>query len=513
MRKSVFIAAICTLACIATGADAAAAKKTHPASKIATTSPPATSCTGTFSNGVSINVANPAYMADVGYPYPKVQGVPAISGAAQTVCDLHTFAWNQFLYYTQNAPGQSTPRFMQLAPWYNVLTTGAKPGPYPGGSTALETAYLDLNQAGDGDELLDVSGNAVRYDIRFDVNMYNSIVMQNLYSQAGYNSVCKPDPNNNNLCANNNIWMTPAGANESPEPGSIEVKTAWRDFLTPANCPSAQYFCQGRFGLIGLHYVNKTFSHGEWIWASFEHVSNAPDCAPTGSSPIASNSPTGQPWSLFDPSTVPSGVMSSKTCSVTAANPQCNTNPNPSNDGKTWVKVNVCRTDMLAAGGASQANCQTPGTNNAGNVACLNATIMPKLSGVWKNYELVGTLWTKPTIGPNNDFRIQIFQSQVTGIPYVAPVGFTHLANTAIETWLQMNSLSYDPDGNNGSQAGCFACHHEPSSATQVDLSHFPGKLPSATLTALKSSLIPANSTAAPNHMVSKRPAVRKPAN
>ncbi len=517
MRISTFIAAICTLACAATGAEAAAARKpaAKPASKITTTAAPPTSCTGTFSNGVSINVNAAVYMADVGYPYPKQTGVPAISGAAQTVCDLHTFAWNQFLYYTQTASNQTTPRFMQLAPWYNVLTTGAKPGAYPGGSTALQTAYLDLNQAGDGDELLDVSGNAVRYDIRFDVNMYNSIVFQNLYSKAGYYSVCKPNPKNNNLCANNNIWMTPAGANESPEPGSIEIKTAWRDFLDPSKCPSSQYFCQGRFGLVGFHYVNKTFSHGEWIWASFEHISNAPDCAPGGSSPIGTASPNGQAWGLFNPNTVPPGVISSKTCSVVSPSPQCNTNPNPSGDGKTWVKVNVCRTDMIAAGGASQANCATPGANNPGNVACLNATIMPKLTGVWKNYELIGTLWTKPTQGPNNDFRIQVFQSNTNPpLPpnqYPAPVGFVHLANTAIETWLQMGATGYDPDGDNATQAGCFACHHEPSSATQVDLSHFPGKLP--TLQALKASLIPANSTKPQNHMVSARPKVRKPSN
>jgi hypothetical protein len=509
MRIITVIAAICALASVATAADAAPMKKSQPKSAVA----PPTSCTGTFSNGISINVGAAVYMADVGYPYPAAKGQPAIPGAAQTVCDLHTFAWNQFLYYTQIQPGQNTARFMQLAPWYNVLTSGAQPGPYPGGSTALQTAYLDLNQAGDGDELLDVAGNAVRYDIRFDSNMYQSIVLQNLYSQAGYDSVCKPDPKNNNLCTNNNIWMSPAGANESPEPGSTEIKTAWRDFLTPDKCPQTEYFCQGRFGLVGFHFVNKTFSHGEWIWASFEHVSNAPDCAPGGDTPIASASPTGSPWGLFDPSTVPSSVLSSKMCSVTSPSPQCNTDPNPSGDGKTWVKVNVCRTDVIAAGGASTANCATPGNNNPGNVACLNATIMPQLSGVWKNYKLIGTLWTKPTIGPNNDFRIQIFQSQVSGLPYVAPVGFTHLANTAIETWLQMGATGYDPDGNNATQAGCFACHHEPSTATQVDLSHFPGKLPPPSLAAVKASLIPANSTAPQNHMVKSKAAAKKKKN
>src|ERR1700754_2146759 len=123
MRVTAFIAAFCTLACIATGAEAAAAKKP---TTIKTTSAPPTSCTGTFSNGVPINVGAAVYMPDVGY----VTGGKAIGADAQTACDVHTFAWNQFLYWTQ---GGSTPRFMGMAPWYNVLTTGAKPGAYSGG--------------------------------------------------------------------------------------------------------------------------------------------------------------------------------------------------------------------------------------------------------------------------------------------------------------------------------------------------------------------------------------------
>ena len=61
------------------------------------------------------------------------------------------------------------------------------------------------------------------------------------------------------------MWMSPSGANEHPEPGSIEMKTSWRDFGTAAACPTSHFHCQGRFGLVGLHYVNKTFSHGECL--------------------------------------------------------------------------------------------------------------------------------------------------------------------------------------------------------------------------------------------------------
>lgn len=472
---------------------------------------PALTCNGTFSNGVTINVASPVYMPDVGYQPPK----PALGAAAQTVCDVHTFAWNQFLYYTQmsadpNNGGAVTPLFLHLAPWYNALTVGPKPGPYPGGQTDLRTAFLDQGQAGTDGHLLDTSNQTVRYDIRFDVNMYDSIVMQNLYTAGLFAKACAPEPGTG-TCANNaKLWMTPSGANEHPEPGSIEIKTSWRDFGTAANCPAGQFYCNGRFGLVGLHYVNKTFSHGEWIWASFEHVANDPDCTPAGDTPIAPLSPIGTGWSFFNAKTINPKVMSNKTCNVTSSPPQCNANPNPSGDNKTYVAVNVCRTDMLTAGGASTANC-TVGTtaNNAGNVACLNATIMPQLKGVWKNYKMVGSVWVAGGMGPNTDFRIKIFQvppppPPVPPAQYVSPSGFTHLADTTMETWLQMGSTGFDPFKTNATQAGCFLCHNMPSGFgpgnRQVDMSHFPGKLPLLKLQALRNSLIKANDTLkAPN--------------
>ena len=495
-RAALAIVAFASLACLAIVSPAAAKPTAKSTAKSTAKVTVGRLCTGTFSNGVKINVGTAVYMPDVGY---IDKTTPAITAANQTVCDVHTFAWNQFLYLTQN-DSTGNPRFMSMAPWYNAMTTGAKPGAYPGGPTDLRTAFLDQGQAGTDGHLLDVAGNTVRYDIRFDANMYASIVDQNYYTAPLFNTACNPDPANSGNCKNNDkIWMIPSGANEHPEPGAIEVKTAWRDFGTPAACPASQFYCQGRFGLVGFHYVNKTFSHGEWIWASFEHVANDPDCAAGGDTPIAQNSPINSSWSFFNPATAGQGVMSSKICSITSGSPQCNTNPNPNGDGKTWVAVNVCRADSIPAGGASPGNCLVGNQINAPNVACLNAVIMPQRSGVWKNYKMVGSVWTAGGMGPNQDFRIQIFQTQVQGLPFVAPSGFTHLADTTMETWLQNGSTGYDPFGTNATQAGCFLCHNEPSGFgpgnRQADMSHFPGKLPLLKLQALQKSLLRADST------------------
>jgi hypothetical protein len=472
-------------------------------------------CKGGFSNGASIDVANAVSEVDVGYVQPAYGQKPAhppITAPLATVCDVHTFAFNQFIYLTSNDPKTGTARFMEMAPWYNVLTTGAKPGPYPGGPTDLRTAFLDQGQAGNDNHLLDVAGQTVRYDIRFDSLMYGGIVSGNLYTQSLFLQQCgTPDPKTG-ACPNENtskMWMPPTGANEGPEPGSLEVKTSWRDFGAPGKCPS-DFYCQGRFGLVGLHYVNKTFSHGEWIWATFEHVANDPDCMPTGDAPIKPLSPLGTPWSFFNDKTVPPGVLKNRVCSTAAAPPQCNGNPNPSGDKKTWVPVNVCRTVAAAAGGASAANCiVNPGSPNvAGNVSCLNATLMPQRSGPWSNYKLVGALWVKDGMGFMTNFRVTGFQSPLPGYQNAMPKGIPYLANTTMETWFQHNSNGYRQTGavtsGGGADSGCFLCHSLPSSFgahnRQIDLSHFPGKLPAPTLTALSTSLLRADSTAkAPN--------------
>jgi hypothetical protein len=470
-------------------------------------------CTGGFSNGNKISITAPVNMLDVGY---AAGDKTYIAGQNQTACDVYTYAWNQFLNVTQmsadpNNKGMVTPAFLHWAPWYNTLKAdpppGQKPvppGPFPGGATDLRTAFLDQGQAGTDGHLLDVNGQTVRYDIRFNSNMYGQIALQPIYNEQLFTALCNrtnSNPNKNGGCINsNNMWFAPLAFNELPYQGAVEIKTAWRDFGNPTQCP-ATFYCNGRFGLVGLHYVSKTNTHGEWVWASFEHVANDPDCAKGGDNPILPMSPLKTEWSFFNPKTVPSGVLQSQTCNVANSPPQCNTNPG----GPTkWVPTNVCRTVSIMAGGANAANCAVPAPSapgNMGNVACLNATIMPQRSGVWQNYKMIGAMWIKGGMAGAVDFRINGFQPQVTGLPFVDPAGFKHLASTTIETWLQAGSTGYDPFKTNGTQAGCFLCHNMPSSFAghnkQMDMSHFPGKLPTTKLAALKSSLLPANSLAA----------------
>jgi hypothetical protein len=455
-------------------------------------------CNGTFSDGSSVNVTNPIYLNEV--------------PGNQLFCDFFTFAWNQFIYLTQmeadpNNGGMVTPLFLHIAPWYNILLpdNSPPPAPYPGGSTSLATGV-----AGDDDRLVDILGNIVLHDIRFNKTMYDAIAEGHLYTESLFTRGCRlvfpplvdsatwPSP-----CADP-LWLPPTGSTTPPMAGSLELKTSWRDFKTPEACPSTSFYCNGRFGLTGMHIVQKTQSHGEWIWASFEHVANVPDCYPYGDSPVSPSSPGGVPWSFFNPTSAGQGVMDSQICEVTGPSPKCNGDPNVSHGGQTvYRQVNICRTDYLPPGGASSTNCRVvPGdppqqsTNSYGNVACLNATLRPQMHNPWTNYKMIGSQWLRGGIGPTQAFSIRVFQQQAGNLPYLQPVGFPNLANTTIETWLQSGSTGYDPFKFNATQTGCFRCHNLPTAFDggnrKNDMSHYPSRLVNPEQGKLVKKLLPA---------------------
>ena len=498
-------AAIVLLACLVVAGTASAAGNYAKPVTV-----PAYPCSGQFSDGTHIAPAAPQYLQDV--------------PGQQFFCDFHTFAWNQFTWLIgsdQTGP-TATPRFMQMAPWYNLLKPAGAPTPtaYPGGPTTLSTAHLtQMRGQADGDlELVDVAGQTVRYDIRFNQTMYDWVLQNGLWNEAGYLAACKANAGGN--CTNTAGLFLPPAAAPASNVGALEVKTAWRDFGTAAACPATEYYCNGRFGLVGMHIVQKTQTHGEWIWASFEHVANAPDCRPSGDTPIAPTSPLpNTPWAFFNPATAGPGVMSSRICVVNPNLPaasQCNANPSLGTKPPTYKQVNVCRTDSLPPGGDSPKNCRVSqngiiaDANNGGNVACLNASLQPQMSGVWKNYKMIGSEWVKGTTPPNVPFTISPFQAQTGTAKLGIAVGFPNLANTTMETWVQKDDvlvINNNPIG--PKPAGCFGCHNLAPSGTTVytattgkfaedDFSHFPGKLPAGKLSAVLSHLLPADSTAKP---------------
>jgi len=164
--------------------------------------------------------------------------------------------------------------------------------------------------------LVDQNGRFVRFSISLNVDEYNYIVANKLYTVPGQ----KATPNIN----------FPMGSS-STAVGATEIKAAWK-VLGPGDDPT-RFFTQQAIvyndaagdpspgtnpvtvGLVGLHIAHKAQGQPTWAWSTFEQVDNDtksfynPNCAPSGSPSCTANtatatatseelSPTGKPLNL-----------------------------------------------------------------------------------------------------------------------------------------------------------------------------------------------------------------------
>lgn len=228
---------------------------------------------------------------------------------------------------------------------------------------------------------------------------------------------------------NDTSCVTSAPVTTAITSGAVEIKTSWRVLTGPP--PQDMYTILGvvapvtrgkkgprsctqvRLGLVGFHLVVNTPLHPEFIWATFEHRRNAPDCSNPQPTPPAG-------WSFNNPQ-------------CPAGNPACV--PNQPN-----VPTQVCR--VTPAGGGSDENVTNIGVLNAslhGTLATLLASDPKRYlaMAVWQNYDLTGNIWTLNGQLPPSDTNER---------------GSLLAANTTLETFVQ---------GKNATQQNqnCFTCH------------------------------------------------------
>lgn len=435
-------------------------------------------------------------------------------------CNFHRTAYNNFLYFIG---GGDQPRFMTELGSTADLTTGA---PFPGSSSVLKLRQIKNTigaenpppgssaQAGDGFSLIDAAGQTVMYDIRINETFWNTANSFDATSLAAAQQAFKADP------LTGGIWLAPTKAGDSD---SIEIKTSWRNYGAEASaCPSAIMFCEqdsdgNTWGLLGMHYVQKTPTRGEFIWGSFEHAGNAPDCQPGASNPLRQqprdpanpsatiNVNTGSlanetGWATFNFSSYggngascdfPMGAISTTGCASPSGSPQCNADPNNGSGGFKFV--NVCRTDPIpdhSTVAATNTVCANT-NNNENNVACLTQSVLDhwpaSLDKLWKYYMLIGTEWLNATSVPlvgceniNNattgapEFACPA-APQGPSIPSFNTTGTTALANTTMETWMQeaMCQTYSTPSGPQTFAAtDCFTCHTPQTAGSTGDFSH-----------------------------------------
>jgi hypothetical protein len=298
-------------------------------------------------------------------------------------------------------------------------------------------AVGDINEA-KGGPLVDQDGRYVQFEIRVDPQLCQVVTSCQFYTTSCVNAVFQNDPN----------FRFPAGNVASNTPGVAEMKLAWRVMETcnlpdsPANCkptdltkfvtvpnvsvspysPANNGPVTVTLGLVGFHLIQKTPSHPELIWATWEHISNNPVCSGSDNSTCQDHSTQGSVgtasgWSLANPP-----ANSSSDCSKSPPPPNCanvsySTNPSPQ------PPTQVCRVFPCGNGDQTQ-------------IASLNQAIRNHLAAgsVWWNYFLVGTLWGSGNTSNGGD-------------PSQPNAGSVNLANSTMETYFQTSAHN------------CFTCH------------------------------------------------------
>lgn len=453
------------------------------------------------------------------------QGIPKdLLPGFETNCLIDQFSYNNFLYLAGD-DGNGHPRFMSMAPWYNLLPAKGVPV-WPGVYTPLDGTQIsqanNQSQAGDGFALLDVAKQTTVYDIRVNKVFFDIVKTQQLYQQSVMNAMQTAF---NADSSSGGVWLPPTSISDGSL-GVIEIKTAWRNFGSGDThlCPSDIMHCevddrQQVWGLVGLHLVQKTNTHGELVWASFEHIANAPDCSAGGTNSIAKfpadpvtagktinvnalyqDGTQDSGWNYFDYRSYRSNGGDGSSCSYPVQNGTgptlCLTSPQGSAPG-TWQRVDVCRTDILATPSTPCAalNSEHP---NSQDLACLNASAVTSartaMASKWKYYKLIGMEWlsngnTEAGAFPKGCFTYDEDNApgscpnfgqhgESGGAPNYPRQGSTAMANTSMETWMQKGTyLNADTNATD-----CFGCHQPqtiavPATATapafnQGDMSH-----------------------------------------
>jgi hypothetical protein len=315
-------------------------------------------------------------------------------------------AWNQHAAL----PASCGPK--NLTAGSKILSSLSKFDPMPG-----------VVQAS-GQPLIDQDGYYARYEIRLSYQTFNYINKNQFYRKSAQ------------LPATTFAFPVQSG----PAPGAIFVKAAWK-VLSPAERASNRFHkanawmftpgasgssvgttCVGPVdvGLVGLHIVQKTAQFPQQIWATFEHVDNAPaDPAHPG---------TQTHWSFFD------AAQSSKPDNQ---QPTC---PSPAGNSCDWQPTSAHVSD--ATGGPTKAVRKNPIPSSQNQPALDQINESARVAfrqisaqSVWQFYKLVEAQWQRPD----------------------TPTGFfppTNVANLTMETYSQPNS--------------CMACHKFARGANNV---------------------------------------------
>lgn len=302
--------------------------------------------------------------------------------------------------------------------------------------------------------LADKDGNIVYYEILMGKDEYDYISTQKLYN---LNEQVKHVKNKKNI-------SLPLGHNDTL--GGLELKAAWlrvsdndrghikwQQFKTTKAYvydEKTRQCAESTMALVGLHIIHKTASQPQWVWATFEHINNAPD-----TSKLKSNNTVEGDYTFYNNvcsvRPVPAACTPKKIAGKAVTKTSCEPNISPAyyltgtNDCPAYP-VRVSRDFTIK-----------DTTDN--HVATLNKAVKSMImevnqDSVFANYELVNVLWSSAAVNdnvpPGNPPVTPLSISGETPALTAVPV-----ANTMLETYAQgFNCLSCHKNASISSRAG-----------------------------------------------------------
>lgn len=345
-------------------------------------------------------------------------------------CDFYQFSSQTYLYLmSEKSPG--VRNFQDLAQ-YPLLEFKENGDPADSCDetvtgitlkTSLDQSSLGTTQAGSGSTIYDVSGDIVYYDVRFDKDTCNTTA-----SAVEMNKT--------------NLINFPSG--------TTELKFAWK-VLTSAEITANKHVTQTQIisdkpvtlGLLGMHIAVATTDHPEFVWATYEHNNNVPDC-------VASDIQTDTNWT-FSSASCTADLDAMDATAIEA----CKFNqPGSNQTSPTGTPTNICRVhphgtasgDLKAGENISDINQQ-----NSQLVTLLEQSSTPKSMQVLTNYFNVGAIWVSDIAKSTGGM----------GVPNER--GSLRLANSVAETDFQHVNLTSDFASN------CFGCHNYVGTSNTVN--------------------------------------------
>lgn len=363
-------------------------------------------------------------------------------GTSSNFCDFYQFSTQTYLYLMSPSSTEDGKRNFQVHENYPLLEFNGDGTPANAcddivqGVTlraALNKSSLSTEQAGSHHATIYAQdGNVIYYDVRFDRKQCSqtaSAVEMQKQSQTNFNA------------------------------GTTELKFAWKK-LSSTEISSKTFVTQKQdikgvpvtLGLVGMHIAVATKNHPEFVWATYEHKLNSPDCTPSDAIAI-------QDW-MFASQACTAGLPATQVAGNACAFNQSK----GESTAATGTPTNICRVNPYGTNSKdlkASKNISDIEQQNSGMLALFNQSETPVKMKRLKNYFNVGALWLSDITKDSGE----------KGVPNER--GSLRLANTVAETEYQ------NVDTHKTFASNCFGCHNYKGSSstpsnniTSQELSH-----------------------------------------